>query len=528
MAQVAVVLTPLAAGDRYKFRIQGPDGALHEKSDPVAFFSEDPDGTEHASRIAPPSDFPWTDGEYLAQRAERDPAATDIIYKFDMGSFLKPHADGTYPNYRDVAEALATEAKRLGYTQVEPLPIAESPFRGSRGYHVTGQFAPTARYGNPDDFRAFVNTLHEHGIGVINDAVLVHFPKDAFGLTRFDGTALFEHDNPLVAELPDWGSLYYDIEKPEVRSFLKSAAKRWVDKSPGGFHEDGNRFDGWAAGLYPGYSKNEFVDYTGHPDAAQFGYANYKYPFINFMRELNEGLTRADPNVRLGAEESTGFDVWGVGHTSKWDLGYANDTADFLEQPFEARNNEDVLQHLVQALTYANGKFIYPWSHDEVTHGKGSLYEKVPGTHAQKLAQLRLLKFHEAMMPGDKLNMAGNEFGQKAEWNEWDHRRTEDLRDAGHRGVLETTRSMNHLIQEEPALSKVTPWGFRKHNEEGKAVVTLYRKGPAMRTTSSWSKTGSPRTRDSSFPSPAWGPMRRLRTRTRSSSGGSTAATSAM
>jgi 1,4-alpha-glucan branching enzyme len=403
----------IGAGELYKYEVLGADGVLRTKADPLSFSQQV--RPETASRVWDiGSDEGWTDAEWMATRAAADPYRRPMaVYEVHLGSWRR-NPDGSWLGYREAGEQLAEHCRRFGFTHVELLPVAEHPFDGSWGYQVTGYFAPTSRFGTPDDFRAMVDALHRAGIGVILDWVPAHFPNDEFALRRFDGTPLYEHADPRRGEHPDWGTLIFDYGRPEVRNFLVANALFWCDR----YHVDGLRVDAVASMLYLDYSRK-----AGEWQPNQYG-GNENLEAMAFMREMNEKVYGLHPGVMTIAEESTAFPgvtrptyLGGLGFGFKWDMGWMHDTlAYFHEDPVHRRYHHNRLTF--RALYMHTEHFVLPLSHDEVVHGKGSLLTRMPGDEWQRFANLRCLLANMYLQPGKKLLFMGSEL---APWKEWNH-----------------------------------------------------------------------------------------------------------
>jgi 1,4-alpha-glucan branching enzyme len=403
----------IGPGELYKYEIVGRDGKLRLKADPLAFSMQV--RPETASRVwdLDTDAVHWTDAAWMANRASRDPYRSPMaIYEVHLGSWMR-NPDGSWLGYRQAGTKLAEHCHRFGFTHVELLPVAEHPFDGSWGYQVTGYYAPTARFGSPDDFRAMVDTLHNAGIGVIVDWVPAHFPTDDFALRQFDGTPLYEHPDPQRGEHPDWGTLIFDFGRPEVRNFLVANALFWLDR----YHVDGLRVDAVASMLYLDYSRK-----AGEWTPNQYG-GNENLDAIAFLREVNEKVYASHPGVVTIAEESTAFPgvsrptyLGGLGFGFKWDMGWMHDTlAYFREDPVHRRYHHDKLTF--RGLYMRTEHFVLPLSHDEVVHGKGSLLGKMPGDEWQRFANLRTLLAAMYSQPGKKLLFMGTELAPEAEWN---------------------------------------------------------------------------------------------------------------
>jgi 1,4-alpha-glucan branching enzyme len=434
-------------GARYKYEIRTQSGQLLLKADPVAFEAELPPGTNsivHRSRHA------WSDGEWLRRRAANDPiAGATTIYEVHLGSWRLNTLEGNrLLTYRELADELAAYVADLGFSHVELMPVMAHPFSGSWGYQVTSYYAPSPRFGSPDDFRAFVDRLHSHGIGVLLDWVPAHFPRDDWALARFDGTALYEHADPRRGAHPDWGTLVFNLGRNEVRNFLIANALFWLRE----YHVDGIRVDAVASMLYRDYSRapGEWVpnEYGGREDLEA----------VAFLKRLNEVLYGREPGIVTVAEESTAWPgvsrptyLGGLGFGAKWNMGWMHDTLDYFEhEPIHRRFHHD---ELTFSLLYAfSENFILPLSHDEVVHGKGSLLARMPGDRWQQLANLRALYGFMWAHPGKKLLFMGQEFAQEVEWS---HERSLDwhlLGQPGHAGIQSLVRDLNRVYSDEPAL----------------------------------------------------------------------------
>jgi 1,4-alpha-glucan branching enzyme len=444
-------------GAVYKYEILTQDGEIRLKADPVAFATEVPPKTAsvvHHSRHA------WQDEDWLAARGESRPLAGPMsIYEVHLGSWrLNPLEGNRSLNYLELADELAAYVLDMGFTHIELLPVMAHPFTGSWGYQVTGYFAPSPRFGSPDDFRTFVDRLHGHGIGVILDWVPAHFPRDDFALARFDGTALYEHADPRRGSHPDWGTLVFNYGRHEVRNFLVANALYWLRE----FHADGIRVDAVASMLYLDYSREE-----GQWVPNQFG-GNEDLDAVGFLKELNEVVHGREPGVISAAEESTAWPgvsrpvyLGGLGFGFKWNMGWMHDTLAYFQQDpvYRRWHHHELTFSLVYAFTE---NFILPLSHDEVVHGKGSLIEKMPGDWWQKRANLRALYAYMWAHPGKKLLFMGQEFAQAAEWS---HERSLDwhlLENNDHAGIQRLVRDLNRAYKEEPALWELDfePTGF--------------------------------------------------------------------
>ncbi|HWC14722.1 MAG TPA: 1,4-alpha-glucan branching protein GlgB [Actinomycetota bacterium] len=461
-------------GAYYKFEVVSAQGSLILKSDPYAFQTEEPPGT--ACRVHQPH-YRFTDEEWVARREASDPQASPLsVYEVHLGSWRR-HEDGSSLTYREMAPLLADYCTDMGFTHVEMLPVAEHPFGGSWGYQVSNYFAPTARYGTPDDFRFLVDTLHKAGIGVIVDWVPAHFPKDEWALARFDGTGLYEHSDPRKGEHPDWGTLVFNYGRNEVRNFLIANALYWIDE----LHIDGLRVDAVASMLYLDYSRKE-GEWVPNP----FG-GRENLEAISFMKELNTVVHDSRPGVLMIAEESTAWPgvsrpvhLGGLGFGFKWNMGWMHDTLAYFSKDAIYRRFHH--NQLTFSMMYAwSENFMLPLSHDEVVHGKGSLLRKMPGDKWQKLANLRSLFAYMWAHPGKQLVFMGGEIGQE---REWDHDGSVDwhlLEDPGHDGVRRLVADLNRVYRESPALwerdSVPETFQWIDANDADNNVFSFYRTG---------------------------------------------------
>ena len=403
----------IGAGALYKYEILTHAGVPRVKTDPFAFKMEQMPGT--SSIVVDEHVYPWEDRQWMEHRPHSDPPREPmLIYEVHLGSWARVPEDANRPlSYREIAPRLVEHVRRLGFTHIELLPVSEHPFAGSWGYQVSGYFAPTSRYGSPDDFRFLVDTCHRAGIGVLLDWVPAHFPKDDFALRRFDGTALYEHEDPRLGEHPDWGTLIFNYGRAEVRNFLIANALFWLEE----FHIDGLRVDAVASMLYLDYSRR-----PGEWLRNRYG-GRENLEAIDFLRQLNETVRTEEPGCIMVAEESTAWpgvtrpvSEGGLGFTFKWNMGWMHDTLRYFARDTLYRRFHQ--GELTFAMVYEyNERFIMPLSHDEVVHLKRSLLDKMPGDLWQKLANLRLLLTYQYTRPGKKLLFMGTEFGPWAEWN---------------------------------------------------------------------------------------------------------------
>jgi 1,4-alpha-glucan branching enzyme len=454
-----IFIPRLRAGERYKFEIVGPDGALLPlKADPLAKATERPPAT--ASVVAEAWNFQWTDESWMARRKRLQAADAPIsIYEVHPVSWLRPQGDPAgILDWRGLAQKLIPYVSALGFTHIEFLPIMEHPFGGSWGYQPLSQFAPSARFGEPQEFAHFVDACHRGNIGVILDWVPGHFPTDAHGLARFDGTPLYEHADPREGFHHDWNTYIYNFGRREVQGFLIASALYWL----GQFHVDGLRVDAVASMLYRDYSRKE-----GEWIPNRYG-GRENLEAIAFLRRLNALVSERVPEAVTVAEEST---AWpgvsapirdgGLGFSYKWNMGWMHDTLQYLSHdPVHRRwHHNDMTFGLLYAFSE---RFILPLSHDEVVFGKGSLYARAPGDAWQKLANLRAYYAFMWTHPGKKLLFMGNEIGQKQEWSHDGEVAWDVLQEHGHAGLQRLVRDLNHLYFRETALQRdADPAGFR-------------------------------------------------------------------
>ena len=434
-----------AAGDLYKFELIGADGALHVRADPFARAAELRPGT--ASRVAAPLPLRALSPERAAANDRHAPIS---VYEVHLGSWQRAD-DGGFLDWDTLAARLPAYAANLGFTHIELLPVSEHPFDGSWGYQTLGMFAPTSRFGTPEGFARFVDACHAHGLGVIVDWVPAHFPKDAHGLARFDGTALYEYADPREGEHRDWGTLIYNFGRTEVRAFLVGSALHWLEQ----FGLDGLRVDAVASMLYRDYSRN---DGEWVPNA--FG-GRENLEAISLLQTMNAVVGGDVPGAITAAEESTSFPgvsapthVGGLGFHFKWNMGWMNDTLRYVhEDPVHRRWHHDLMTF---GLVYAfSENFMLPLSHDEVVHGKGSLLDKMPGDDWQKFATLRAYLGFMWGHPGKKLLFMGQEFAQPGEWRHDEALPWHLLGDARHAGMRDLVRDLNRLYRETPALHRL-------------------------------------------------------------------------
>ncbi|MBQ6660649.1 MAG: 1,4-alpha-glucan branching protein GlgB [Lachnospiraceae bacterium] len=474
----------VVAGDLYKFELKAKGGLTYLKADPYANAAELRPGT--ASRVADLRNFEWTDGEYMKDREEIDFKASPMsVYEVHLGSWKKPEEqNGSFYNYRELAVMLAEYVKKTGYTHIELMPLMEHPLDASWGYQVTGYYAVTSRYGTPEDFMFFVDYMHKQGIGVILDWVPAHFPRDTFGLSNFDGTCLYEHQDPRKGSHPHWGTLIFNYGRPEVSNFLIANALFWLEK----YHVDGIRMDAVASMLYLDYGKSD-----GEWVANMYG-GNENLEAIELLKHLNSIAKKRVPGALMIAEESTAWpkitgdlNDEGLGFDFKWNMGWMNDFTTYMRQdPLFRRGCHGLLTF---SMIYAYSEnFILVLSHDEVVHGKGSMLGKMPGTYEEKFANLRVAYCFMMCHPGKKLLFMGQDMAQLAEWNEeksleW-HLLTDPVegdRDGTLNAKIHTmVKDLNELYVSHPALYKLDqdPDGFEWMSclDADHSIVTFVRK----------------------------------------------------
>ncbi len=483
----------LAAGDLYKFEIRNrATGAVIVKADPYAQGFEMRPGT--AAVVPGPSRHAWGDGEWLQARAKRDWLHAPMnIYEMHAGSWRR-HPDGRFYNWRELADALVPYVNDLGYTHLELMPVTEHPLDESWGYQTTGYFAPSSRFGSADDFRYFVDVCHQANIGVILDWVPGHFPMDAWALARFDGTALYEHEDPRLGVHQDWGTHIFNYGRGEVKGFLLASANYWMSE----FHLDGIRVDAVASMLYLDYSRK-----AGEWLPNKYG-GRENLEAIDFLREMNAMIHERFPGALTIAEESTAWPmvsrptyVGGLGFSMKWNMGWMNDTLAYIQQdPVFRRYHHNNLT-FGQLYAYSEN-FVLPFSHDEIVHGKRSLLGKMPGDAWQQFANLRLLLAYQAASPGKKLNFMGNEFGQGREWSEKWELDWGLLESHWHEGINRCVRDLNRLYRDLPPLHDLDfqvegfAWidchdadqsilTFQRRDREGRSVVVAFNFTPVPR-----------------------------------------------
>jgi len=471
-----IFIPNLAEGEKYKFEVRAKSGAILKKTDPYGVAFEVPPLS--AAIVRDISRYTWHDAAWMEGRPEHGAWLEQpmSIYEVHLGSWARvPEEGNRFLTYREMAHRLVPYVKDMGFTHIELLPVMEHPFSGSWGYQVLGFFAPTSRFGPPEDFKLLVDACHQAGLGVILDWVPGHFPKDAHGLAAFDGTALFEHEDPRQGEHQDWGTLIFNYARHEVRNFLLSNALFWLEE----YHVDGLRVDAVASMLYLDYSRQ-----PGQWVPNAFG-GRENLDAIAFLQKLNSLTHGEHPGTLTAAEESTAFPgvtrpvyLGGLGFTFKWNMGWMHDILQYLhEDPIHRRWHHNLVTFT--ALYMHTENFILPFSHDEVVHGKGPMFDKMPGDAWQKLASLRVLYGFMYGHPGKKLLFMGNEFGQRHEWN---HDRSLDwhlLDDPAHAALRRYVQALNWHYHAEPALHQADfdPAGFRwiDCNDNENSVVSILR-----------------------------------------------------
>ncbi|AWB46920.1 1,4-alpha-glucan branching enzyme [Paenibacillus sp. CAA11] len=460
-------------GTFYKYEIMGPDGAVFLKADPYGFSAEVRPAT--ASVVASVDDYKWNDG--IWRRKQRAPYQKPLnIYEIHFGTW-KQKEDGSFYTYREMADELIPYVQKMGYTHIEIMPLTEHPYDLSWGYQATGYFAPTSRYGQPKDLMYFVDQCHQAGIGVVLDWVPGHFTRDSHGLRLFDGTPLFEYGDPLLADKPGWGTLSFDFSKPEVRSFLISNALYWMDM----YHFDGLRVDAVTSMIRLDFEKSE----GQYRRNLHGGIENLEA--ISFLQELNSRVFEYHPHALMMAEESSAWPLvtapvheGGLGFNYKWNMGWMNDTLEYIETPFYHRPEKHNL--LTFPIVYAYSEnFTLPLSHDEVVHGKKSLLDKMPGSYEEKFAGLRVLLAYQLTSPGKSLLFMGGEFGQFIEWRDQGQLDWFLLEYESHRKLQDYSAALNHFYLKEKALWELdhSMDGFQwlTPHDARQSVIAFMRKG---------------------------------------------------
>jgi 1,4-alpha-glucan branching enzyme len=461
-----LLIPGVGTGGTYKFDICGPDGSWHRKADPMAGWAERPPAT---ASVVYESRYEWGDQDWLSARASGDLLASPMsVYEVHLGSW-RPGL-----SYTELASQLTDYVTEMGFTHVEFLPVAEHPFGGSWGYQVTSYYAPSARFGTPDEFRYLVDSLHQAGIGVLLDWVPAHFPRDSWALARFDGTPLYEHADPQRGEHPDWGTLIFDFGRPEVRNFLVANAIYWLEE----FHADGLRVDAVASMLYLDYSRKD-----GEWSPNSLG-GRENLDAVSFLREATATCYKRVPGIAMIAEESTAWPgvsrpvhLGGLGFGLKWNMGWMHDTLAYFARDSVHRSYHH--DEITFSMIYAYSEnYVLPLSHDEVVHGKGSLLRKMAGDEWRQFAGLRSLLAYMWAHPGKQLLFMGGEFGQSAEWSEQDGLQWQQLGDSRHAGVQQLVRDLNASYAARPALwqQDSSPAGFEwidAHDRSGNVLSFL-------------------------------------------------------
>lgn len=468
----------LKLGELYKFKIYSNlDSRIREKSDPYGFYFEQAPKT---SSIAWDTGYKWKDKAWMKKRENANPYKQTLsIYEVHLGSWKKNLEENRSLHYKELADELVTYVEDMGYTHVEFLPLTEHPYYPSWGYLTTGYFAPTSRFGSPQDFMALVDALHQNEIGVILDWVPAHFPSDDSFLADFDGSNVYEHPNPKRGYHPDWKSLIFNYERPEIRSFLISSAQFWLDK----YHIDGLRVDAVASMLYLDYSREE-----GEWDPNDFG-GNENLAAIDFLKSLNISCYKEHPGIVMIAEESTAFSgvskpvhEGGLGFGYKWMMGWMNDTLSYMQRDAVHRKYHHNEISFSMAYAYSES-YVLPLSHDEVVHGKNSMIYKMPGDDWQKFANLRLLYGYMFTHPGHKLLFMGLDIGQTSEWKVDEQVNWHLLEYDNHKGIQNLIKDLNKLIKKERALYRYNfdQSGFEwiDHSDSENSILSYLRKADA-------------------------------------------------
>lgn len=442
-----IFIPGVKAGDNYKYEIKLKTGLTYLKADPYGNAAQL--RPETASVVADLRNFKWEDKEFIKKRKTFQKENAPIsVYELYLGSFLAPKDDEEYANYREIADKLIPYVKEMGYTHVELMPVMEHPLDASWGYQVIGYYAPTARYGTPEDFMYFVNELHKAGIGVILDWVPAHFPRDIYGLSSFDGTCLYENPDEQRRSHPHWGTLVFDYGRPEVSNYLIANALFWVEK----FHADGIRMDAVASMLYLDYGRN-----PGEWTANIYG-GNENLEAVELIKHLNSMMGKRNPGVLRIAEESTAWPMvtgrledGGLGFDLKWNMGWMNDYLDYIKYDpyFRSHHHSELTFSMIYAYSE---KFMLVFSHDEVVHGKSSMLGKMPGEREQKFSNLRLTYAYMFTHPGRKLLFMGQDIGEFSEWNEMRQTEWELLKYPDHKGMAALVKKLNELYTTKPAL----------------------------------------------------------------------------
>ncbi len=464
------------SGIRYKFKIKSNNNVITEKADPYAFSCEKPPYT--ASLVRSNKEYNWKDKAWMSYRKDKNDLDKPYsVYEVHLGSWMRNTEENSFLTYRELAKNIVLYLKKMNFTHVELMPVMEYPYDPSWGYQITGYFAPTSRFGSPEDFKYLVDKLHQNDIGVILDWVPSHFPSDDHGLGFFDGSHLYEHPDPRKGYHPDWKSLIFNYGRNEVKSFLISNAFFWLDK----FHIDGLRVDAVASMVYLDYSREE-----GEWEANEFG-GRENLDAISFLKEMNQAVYKTFDGVQTIAEESTAFpgvtksvSVGGLGFGMKWMMGWMHDVLDYMSKdPIYRKHHQN---EITFSLAYAfSENFVLPLSHDEVVYGKNSLLNKMPGDEWQKFANLRLLFSFMFTHPGTKLMFMGGEFGQSEEWNFSQSLDWHLLQYKPHKGMQSFVKDLNKLYKSTPGLYEKAfgEEGFEwiNYGDDENSVITFIRKG---------------------------------------------------
>jgi len=473
----SIFISGLGNNDKYKFHISTHDGREIVKSDPFAFYSELRPGT--ASMIKDIDEFNWTDEKWLEERSNKNPLEGPMnIYELHLGSWRRDVEDGKndFMNYRDIADELVKYMEYMNYTHVEIMPVNEHPLDASWGYQATGFFSVTSRFGEPDDFKYFVNKLHEAGLALILDWVPGHFCKDAHGLYQFDGAPVYEYDNPRLGENDAWGTANFDLSKQEVHSFLISNAMFWFRE----FHIDGLRVDAVANMLYLDYQKDPHHELKNHEGGNENLWA------VGFLRKLNANILKTFPGTLMMAEESTAWPhvtgpayMGGLGFNYKWNMGWMNDMLEYMEMdPIHRKWHHDKITF---SLMYAMSEnFVLPFSHDEVVHGKKSMIGKMPGFHIDQFSSVRTLYGYMFGHPGKKLLFQGSEIGQFLEWRFYEQSEWHILDLPNHKELQTYMKDLNYLYKSEPAMWEVDHsydgFSWIDHSNYEQSIISFMRK----------------------------------------------------
>ena len=476
MGYWVLIIPGVHAGHKYKYQIKDSGGnSLPHKADPVGFSADQ--YPSHASIVYDHSQYEWNDANWIKQTEKNKYTQAMSIYEVHLGSWKRPDSNSasTYLTYHELAQELIPYVKDMGFTHIEVLPVSEFPFDGSWGYQPVGMFSPTSRFGDPDDFKYFVDQCHKNGIGIIIDWVPAHFPEDGHGLARFDGTHVYEYEDPRKGWHPDWNSCIYDFGKDTVRQFLVANALFWIEK----FHIDGLRVDAVASMLYLDYSRKDgewIPNING---------GNENYEAISLLQWMNRAVYEKFPNVMTIAEESTSFPKvsrpvfeGGLGFGFKWNMGWMHDSLHYISKDpsYRRYHHGEITFSMVYSFTES---FVLPISHDEVVHGKGSLLRKMPGDEWQQAANLRCYAGFMFAHPGKKLNFMGNEIGQASEWNHDGSINWHLLEFDKHKGIQSLYRDLNHLYQTMPSLHECDhdPKGFAwiDHENADQSILSMLR-----------------------------------------------------